>query len=261
MGMDLQQLVVAGLHEQQAKAYALLLELGEIKPSVAATKLKTTRTNTYKVLDKLVEMGLANKQKTGSTFVYTPNNPLALTKLSADLRAEAAARENAVNAAMNSLLQKFYEHAKQPSVEVLSGREAVANAYRKQIILGEELYFVHTYADVPTMGFDTMHELRTRPAYLGMKRHGIMSAPKDGGTINHESHKRSNLDVTWAEEGGYDAPVEWSVTKSSLLIILFGNEPHAILITNPLVAGAFMQIWQLLSSLLRQQPTHKKIAR
>lgn len=76
--------------------------------------------------------------------------------------------------------------------------------------------------------------------------------------INRDSHKRSNLEITWVDDTQYNAPVEWSVTESSLLIVLYATEPHAILITDKIVAGAFMQLWQMLSTLLCQQPTHQK---
>lgn len=257
--MDFEQLVTAGLSEQQAKAYALLLEYGEIKPAIAAKKLGLSRTNAYKVYDKLVELELANKQETKKLFVYHPNNPLALTHIAANFRAEAVARENAVNNILNNLLDKFYEHVKQPIVEVVSGRQAVADAYHRQIGLNEEIYFIHSRSDVSLMGFDTMHEVRTAPARRGVNRHAIMGDPGHKN-VNYESHKRSNLDITWAEKDSYDMPVEWSVTKSSLLIVLFGSEPHAITIMNPLIAGSFFQLWCMMDRLLRQQKTHKELA-
>lgn len=258
--MDFEQLVTAGLTEQQAKAYALLLERGEVKPTAAAKELGLSRTNAYKVYDRLVELELANKQEIKKLFVYRPNNPLALTNIAANFRAEAVARENAVNNVLNNLLDKFYEHVKQPIVEVGSGRQAVADAYRRQIGLNEEIFFIHSRSDVSLMGFDTMHEIRTSPARRGVNRHAIMGDPGHE-KINYESHKRSNLDITWAEKGCYDMPVEWSVTKSSLLIVLFGSEPHAITIMNPLVAGSFLQLWHMMDSLLRQQKTHKHLAK
>lgn len=258
-GMDLQSLTAIGLTAPQAEAYALLIELGEVKPPDAAKRLKITRTNAYKLLDKLVELKLATKNERQKVFVYTPTNPLALAGLTAQYRAEAVAREEAVNSVMHDLLAKYHQHADQPSVTVSTGRQAVADAYRTQVNLHENIYFIHTKADVASMGFDTMHELRTTPARHGNKRYGILPVDFETHKPNYEPHRRSNLDVTWADLADYDAPVEWSVTKSSLLIVLYATEPHAILIADPVVAGAFMQLWQLLNTLLQQQPLHQKL--
>jgi predicted transcriptional regulator len=257
--MDKDTLIAVGLTSAQAAAYALLIERGEVKPPMAATHLKTTRTNAYKLLDKLVELGLAQKNESGKKLIYSPANPLALTSLSAQYRAEAVAREEVVNSIMHDLLAKYYEHTDKPHLEVATGQKAVAAAYRKQLNLREDIFFIHTKADVPIMGFDTMHEIRVAPSQHGLKRNGILGAP-DKGPINYENHKRSNLDITWIDRKSYDAPVEWSVTPSSLLIVLYATEPHAILIADKVVAGAFLQLFTLLSSLLRHQPTHQKFA-
>ncbi len=256
--MNTDKLIAVGLSPIQAAAYALLIEHGEVKPADAAKELKTTRTNAYKVFDKLVELKLASKHEKGKLFVYTPANPLALASLTAQYRAEAAAREEAVNNVMHDLLAKFYKHSDRPNVEVATGRKEVAAAYRKQLNLREDIYFIHTGADVPMMGFDVMHEIRVTPSRHGNTRKGILSAP-DKGPINYAQHKRSNLDITWAAKDEYTAPVEWSVTESSLLIVLYATEPHAILIVDPVVASAFLQLFRLLTTLLQQRPTHQKL--
>jgi hypothetical protein len=245
--MDIESLQAVGLTAQQAEVYALLIEHGELKPTVVATKLQLSRTNAYKILDKLVELKLVKKAEQGKTLAYSPANPLALADLTSQYRAEATAREEAASTIMQTMLQKFYQHTDAPDAETAVGQKAVADLYRKQIALREELYFIRTTADIPSMGFDVMHELRVAPGQHGVKRNGILSVPENGIT-NPKQHERSNLDVIWLERGRYTAAVEWSATDSSLLIVMYGQEPQAILITNPLVGGAFMQLWQLISS-------------
>lgn len=257
--METSSLEAIGLTHSQAAAYALLIEKGGVKPPELAMHLKVTRTNSYKLLDKLVELGLASKEESGKKIQYKPANPLAIASLTASYRAEATFREEAANKIMHDLLAKYYEHSDRPSVKVVTGRKAVADTYRKQINLNEDIYFIHTKADIPLMGFDVMHEIRVAPERLGRERHGILAAPSKG-PVNMENHKRSKLDVTWVDNEAYTSPVEWSVTKSSLLIVLYATEPHAVLIIDPVIAAAFLQLWQLLHSLLRLQPTHQRLA-
>lgn len=260
--MDAQALIAIGLTPMQAEAYVLLIEHGTIKPPDAATLLKTTRTNAYKVLDKLVELQLATKvpNDKGKKNLYAATNPLSLTTLTRQYRAEATAREEAVSNIMHELLAKYHTHADKPQATVVTGRKEVAEAYRKQLSLNENIFFVHTRADIPMMGFDTMHQIRVTPARNGKKRQAIMTAKgKDHGPINYEQHRRSNLEITWALDADYNAPVEWSVTESSLLIVLYATEPHAIFIADKVVAGAFLQLWKLLSSLLQKQPLHQAL--
>lgn len=257
--MELTSLTAIGLTPLQAETYALLIEQGEIKPPEAAKRLKTTRSNAYKVLDKLVSMKLAIKIEQGKKVAYAASNPMAIGALTSRFRAEATAREEAANKIMHELLAKYHTHADKPGVTVVTGRKKVAEAYRQQINLREDIYFIRTKADIPAMGFNVMHDIRVTPARHGKQRCAIMTAPDEKGPINYDQHKRSNLEITWADRSDYTAPVEWSVTDSSLLIVLYATEPHAILIVDSIVAGAFIQLWRMLSTLLQDQKTHKML--
>lgn len=254
--MDIDKLIAAGLSEQQASAYALLIESGGITPPEAAKRLKLSRSNAYKLLDRLVEMNLASRQDIHKKLTYTPANPTAFTDLSAKQRAEAAAREEAVSGIMQELLAKYYAHTDKPDATVYTGRSDVALAYRKQLNLNEDVYFIHTPSDVPMMGFDIMHEIRTTPVRHGNHRYGILSAPKES-PVNYPSYQRTNLKVTWVDKELYSTPVEWSATKSTLLIASYATAPQAVLIADPVIATAFIQLWQIMHSLLRPTKLHQ----
>lgn len=256
--MDITNLTAIGLSRPQAQAYVAIIEHGDIKPPELAGQLGITRTNAYKLLDKLEELGLVRKLDEGK-IVYQANNPVALSSLTAQYRAEATAREEAAKNVMHDLLARYHAHTDRPESSVFTGRSQVAEAYRRQLNLLEEVYFIHTRSDTTAMGFDAMHEIRTTPARSGLQRHAIMTAAQnDDRPTNWAAHARSNLnDIRWAANSDYTAPVEWSVTASSLLIVTHADEPHAVLIIDPVIAGAFLQIWQLLGALLEQQPSHR----
>jgi predicted transcriptional regulator len=253
--MSPEKLITVGLNEQQATAYALLIESGELNPPIAAKKLDLTRSNAYKVLDRLVELGLASKSEKNKKFTYLPTNPTALAKLAAEQRNIATAREAAVQQVIAELITKYREHTDQPDVKVVTGRQAVADAYRLQIRQKSPIYFLKSTADIATMGFETMQNIRTEPERHNIKRHGITP---DKST---KSGSDSKLGRTWIRGEDYTAPVEWSVAGESLLIVLFGSEPHAITIENPLIAEAFRQIWRVLQQCLTAMPYYGKMPR
>jgi predicted transcriptional regulator len=259
--MDLQQqLIATGLNQIQAAGYLLLIERGQISPPEAAKELKTTRTNAYKLFDRLCEVGIARRLEQNKKIIYEPNNPMALSNLAAEQRNIAALREDAVKEVMNSLLAQYYAHSEQPSISVVTGKEQVADAYRAQIQQLEPIYFIRSRSDIPVMGFDTLHELRTMPARHDVSRHGI-TPDLSTGTTSSGGDSRSNLKRTWVRQEDYDAPVEWSVSGSTLLIVLFGTEPHAITVSNPLIADAFKQLWVLLNGCLQAMPYYADLPR
>lgn len=245
--MDISQLKATGLSSKEAAAYGLLLDKGSIAPPDAAKALHTSRTNTYKLFDKLVEYGLAKKIDKSKKIHYQINNPIALNDYVYAYRAEAVSREEAVNSLMKDLVSKYNKHSPASTVDTMDSKDAVVAGFKKQLSLKEDIHFIHTRSDVASMGWDTMHTIRTEPARHDLQRYGIMSWPKDKTSpINDESHKRSNLAVTRIEQGLYTEPVEWSVTKSSLLIIVYGKNIHGIFIQDSAVSAAFLQLWQII---------------
>ena len=258
--MNKQQLITAGLQPLQADAYRLLLEHGALLPTDAAHELKLTRSNAYKVLDRLVELGLANKTKLDKKLTYQPSNPLALTHLLSEARNQITAQEEAVKLLMEELLQRYYENTEQPTAHTATGRKAVADAYKQQIALRQPVYFIRSQSDIPSMGFDIIHDIRVAPAHYGQERFGITPDVLHGPT-NPSGDARSKLTRTWVKREDYTAPVEWSVSGSVLLIVLFGQEPHAITVTSPIVAEAFRQLWHILDSTLRAMPYYASLPR
>jgi predicted transcriptional regulator len=256
----LEDLIATGLTQHQAAAYALLLEHGALTPPALAKQLKLTRTNAYKLLETMEDLGIATRSEEHNKIIYEPGNPMALSNLVAEQRNIASAREDAVKQALNSLLTKFHKHSEEPDVSVVSGHDAVVAAYRRQIHEQQEIFFIRSRADIATMGFEAMHVVRTEPARHGQKRHGI-TPDLSTGTTQSKGDARSSLERTWVRQEDYTAPVEWSVSGSSLLIIMFGAVPHAVTIQSPIIANAFEQLWKLLDTCLRSMPYYKTLPR
>ncbi len=254
-------MITAGLQPLQADAYALLLENGSLLPTEAAARLKLTRSNAYKILDRLAELGLADKKKLGKKLTYQPSNPLALAHLVSEERNRITAQEEAVKMLMESLLERYYEKTEQPTVQAVTGREAVVAAFRQQINLRQPVYFVRSQADISSLGFDTMHDIRIGPAHYGQKRFGITPDIASGPMSSPAGNSRSQLTRTWVKHEDYTAPVEWSVSGSILLIVLFGSEPHAITIVNPIIADAFRQLWRIMDNCLHAMPYYSTLPR
>lgn len=253
--MDTDKLIATGLNEHQALAYALLIEKGEITPPAAAKSLNLSRTNTYKVLDRLIEIGLATRVKRSNALVYMPTNPSSLSHLAAESRNTATKREQAVREVMSELIAKYRGHTDQPNITAVTGRAAVAEAYRNQITQSEDIHFLRSTSDIPTMGFDAMSTIRSEPERHGVKRYGITP---DKST---QPSKESALTRTWMRGEDYTAPVEWSVSGENLLIVVFGDEPHAITIESPIVADSFKQLWRILNTCLQAMPYYSQLPR
>lgn len=254
------KLIATGLNELQSKAYVLLLDAGELSPPNAARKLNISRTNAYKLFERLEEIGIAKKSKSKGVTSYEPNNPLALSSLVSEQRNIASQREDAVRDVLDDLTKRFEQKSHVSRVVVRRGKRAVIEAYKEQMLERKDLYFIRSRSDIPTIGFDEMHDIRVTPGRHGQKRHGI-TPDLAAGTQISQGDSRSNLTRTWVKEEDYTSPVEWSASGSSLLIVVFGSQPYAISIQDKVVTEAFLELFKLLDNLLRSMPYYPNLPR
>lgn len=246
-----------GLSDHQITAYEYLLENGPTPPPKLASKLHLTRTNAYKVLDQLVEIGLITRSETNKKYIYKAEDPIALTSLVAEERNRVIELEKNIKNSVKALRQTYHKTATSSEVQIYNGDAAVKALYEHQAKLAQPIYFVKTRSDIPFMGFETMDYIRRLPAKIGTRRFGIVpdvpEAPK-----NMEVDAPTNLKRTWIDDTAYTAPVEWTVSGDELMIISFSDNISGIRIKNPVVADAFRQLWCVMDDGLKLSPDYKK---
>lgn len=251
-------LIKAGLTDLQARIYLYLLSKGSASPPRMSKALKITRTNTYKVLDRLVDLGLVSKVEINKKLVYKAEDPAALSALVAEERNKVLALEHSVKEALSDLRRQFKKINTQGDVKLLKGKQNVAASFEQQVQLNQPVYFLKARVDSPVMGFETMHHIRMLTRGKNQPRHGITQDTSDASK-NAELDKRSNLMRTWIKAEDYTAPVEWSVSGDELNIVVYDSEPYVIQIKDSLVSDGFLQVWKLLDSKLRSDPDYKSM--
>lgn len=247
-----------GLTDLQAKTYLWLLENGASTPPRLVKALGITRTNAYKVLDGLVELGLVSKNEVEKKLTYFPEDPVVLSNLAAEERNRVIALEENTNQAVFNLRRKFRQSAGGAVIKTHKGKAAVKAAYEHQAKLKQPMYFIRSRADIPVMGFEAMDYIRRLGKTFGFNRYGITPDSIDG-PANPKVDKASNLTRTWMPDQDYTSPVEWSVSDGELNIIIFDKEPLAIQIKNQLIADSFLQVWKLLNKNLKANPQYKNL--
>jgi predicted transcriptional regulator len=254
-----QALISAGLTPQQARAYLYIIDNFPSSPATIAAYLRLSRTNAYKLADKLVEMGLVNKEIINKKVAYIPNDPVALSGLVAEARNKMVALEKATKEAMRIIQSR--KSAKDPTeAKVYQGRLALIELYKEQADRGAEVRSIHTRADIPIMGFTTMNQIRHLWSGKKGQRYGF--TPDAPGAVNNPAlDTHTNLHRTWLPRDSYTAPVEWSTCEDGLILYIYASEPYAIKISDKHVADAFRQLWQIMDYTMRQSRNYKDLPR
>ncbi len=248
MNSDL--LVELGLTQSQALVYLALIEHGASTASQLSGYTGETRTNTYALLARLAELGLAEPVQGAKTVTYRAMSPIALTALAAKQREAAQQREQLLNTNLDYLLSHFHAHTEQPGIRIYQGREEIKKIYAEQLEDGEPIYLVRTPADKDFYDFDYMHTLRNKARRAGIPRHMLTPDSPESPQNYQESDKRMLSKRTWLDAGDYTAPVEWDIYGDRVAIISFGQEAMGVVIDSKQIAESLRQLFTLLEETL-----------
>jgi len=244
--MDKQLLISLGLTNSQAKAYLMLVQYGALTPPEISTKINESRTNTYKVLDKLAELGLASKEDSSKKITYRPGNPTVLETLAKERRDQVLDHEQQIKLAMPKLLTFFYTYSQQPGIRFFQGKEGIKQVFDDMLRTRQDIYLIRSPADVSFYDEDYFRKFRKHRAKLGIKTYALTP---DLPQANHNP----DIDVanlffrTWLPKD-YTSSVEWNAYGDKLAIISYGEEAIAMIIDSQQIAGSF----KILHALLRR---------
>lgn len=263
--MDVHLLEDIGLSKLQAEAYqALVRGNGGIAPQIAS-EIGESRSNTYKVLDKLCDLGLATKDQNGKRVRYSPASPVALEQFLQKQSNALSLRERKLKASMPDMLNYFFTHSEQPGIRFFRGEQGLLDMYMDQIRTGQTVYFIRGQGDIHYLSGDKAHHMRNLFPAHGIERYCVIadvdpipSAPDDRMPVQ-ESDQTMKLHRTWITEEDYDEPVEWVAYGDKVAIMSFGKEAMGIVIDSPQIAQSFRKLYKLLDGAIRARPDYKDL--
>lgn len=247
--MRLTHLRAAGLSDEEAKLYSLLLEGG---PQTAGSLLKDAglkRGTLYQVLRGLEAKDLvAESRKTGK-ILFSPASPDVLLDRARASKESAARAEAELADALPGLKTTFLAATQKPIFRFYEGLEGLKAVYEQHLTSGQDVWFLRTNqadANFRFLGKWWAHFLRRRAA-KGIVAHGLMT---DDPNANHDL-KIDAIDHvvrTWMRIEDYTAPIEIDVFGDIVAIISFGKEIFGLTMENAAIALSFREMFKLMKA-------------
>lgn len=242
--MDIELVQKAGLTKSQASVYLTLVQNGSLTPAEISEKTGETRTNVYAILNKLEKLNLVRNvgQKTAR---YQAENPANLEVLAEKRRKIITKHEQELKGGISTLLDTFYAHNEAPGSRTLTGREGISEVHRDVINTGETVYLIRTPYDSKYDDLIDIH--REQRVARGIETIALTPATKHAkqyaidGTDEKYLFKR-----TMMPEDAYRSPVEIMIYGKKVALISYGETEIVTIITSPLIATAFKEIFLML---------------
>ncbi len=240
--MDDALLCKIGLSKAQALAYRALVTRKGLRPVQVAKLIGETRSNTYALLDKLVDLGIAYREDIDKKLTYFPESPQKLESLISARIAEEQATLERLKRKMPEMLTVYNADRHKPKITIETGKKAVIEAHREHAQQAKELIFIHSRRDIGFMSAPLLRELRWNYDHNKVKR---LAFSEFSTLVNPEIDKVARLSRVWMPEHSYNSPVEWSVNGDQVLISVYSDEGYAIKIDNPTIAQSLRQFLKI----------------
>jgi sugar-specific transcriptional regulator TrmB len=242
--MDIHLLEDIGLTKTQALAYEALIKKGASNAPSIAEAIGESRSNTYKLLDKLCELGLATKDTASPKVSYFPTSPAALERLVELKSMQAQQQEFKLKAAMPNMLDFFFTHSELPSIRYFQGEDGIQQIFGDMLKTGKTIYLLRSPADVSFYNENFFATFRKKRAALGIKTYAL--TPNIPSAVHDIELDRKNLfHRTWISPSDYTGNVEWDIYGNKVALISYGEEAMGMIIESKQIAESFRQVFQL----------------
>ncbi len=242
--VDIEIIQKAGLTKPQAAVYLTLMETGAMTPAEIAEATGETRTNVYALLGKLEKMNLVRSMGERPAR-YQAENPANLEVLAERRRKIITKHEQELKGGMSALLDLFYAHNEAPGSRTLTGREGIKEVHRDVIKTGETVHLIRTPFDSKYKDLIKLH--REQRASKGIRTIALTPATEHAKKYaTDETDEKYLLERTMIPLDAYQSPVEILIYGKKVTLISYGEEEIATVITSPLIAAAFREIFFML---------------
>jgi sugar-specific transcriptional regulator TrmB len=237
-------LTAAGLSATEARCYEQLLTKTDWQPADLAQTVGEARTNVYKVLDRLVALGLAEKFDRAKKIHYRAGNPQLLLEMAQAKRQAMLEHETALQEQVGHLTKQYFMVADQPGVRFYQGKERIQAVFEDMLATKQDIYLIRSPYDDRFYDEAFFDSFKKRRASLGINTHII--SPDIPSSVHDPIHDRlHNMFRAWVPADAYTAPVEWDIYSDKVAIISYGQEAFATVLESPQIAESLRQLFKL----------------
>ncbi len=239
--MDTTVLRKAGLTDSQARGYVALIENGRLTAAELAEKIGESRTNSYAIADRLVELGLALKLD-GRKTAYQAENPAKLNQLLVAKQRELKAAANELAGILPALLSTYRLVSDKPGVLHLEGIDSLRLVYDDIIKTGQTVHIFSSAYDREDADIASMIDRQIdRQRKAGIKAKALLPQKVYASFANSQDEL---FEARPASFSSLEAQI--LLYGSNIAITTFKTGVVTTIITSPPAAQTFMQIFAAL---------------
>lgn len=242
-----QSLTQAGLTEEMAKIYEILIKQGPQTAGKLAKKAELKRGLTYKTLERLLEKQLVEKsEEDAKVAVFTASHPLKLQDLVEARQNRAKNAMLAVDNVLPGLVSDFNLLINKPGVIFYEGDSGIRKVIFDSLNTKEEIY---QYIDNETANkiFPAINtEYTKKRKELGIKKK-MITIDSEFIKKNKESYDRSITNIHLIDGQKFPFSTAMQIYDNKVSYITMAKDKKiGIIIDDPYIAGMHKKIFEFM---------------
>ena len=249
--MDLRLLESIGLTQGEAKVYLALLKLGETKTGPLAKEAQVSSSKVYKILDRLINKGLAGQITKGKIQYFSSIEPKRLAEF-IDKKEEEIEKERTIINDILPELELIRNSSKKPNATIYEGFKAITNFFKNILdeLKKDDVYYVigENYGDVKGLRefFYNYHSQRAKKGIIVK----MLANYNVKGNLEKTTHKKAY--IRYLPEL-FASKMQITFYKDKAFIHLVTKNPSGFLIYNEEIVKSFKSYFETLWKIGKQQ--------
>ena len=248
--MDTQILEQIGLERAEIKAYLALIESGLTTTGLLVKKSGIPSSRIYLILQQLVEKGLVSYTIVRNTKYFKAQDPKRLYEFIDSQKKLLSEKENELSKIISDLKQKQLIaeklEKKEQKVQTFEGISGIKTALENVLNIlkkGDEFIVFGS----PRIGSEKLHgffnDFHKRRANKGIKYKIIYNS--DAKEFGEERKMYKLTEVRFLPKGMNTPSVSW-IFKDYIALVVFSDEPVAMVIKNKQMVDSFMTYFKFM---------------
>lgn len=225
------ELQLIGLTKTETKIYISLLKIGKAQAGIISRKTGIHRRTVYDSLERLIEKGLVSYIRENENRFYIAEDPVRIREIINQQKDE-------IEKVLPDLKIIFNENKQKSETKFYKGKDGIRTVFEDQIEEGKPVFIISTPDYAKEILKYYIPHYTARRIKKQLKLNIIYAGKKKDSEI-------PNGEVRYLPET-YASPVSTNIYADKIAIIVWSNDPVAILIKDKDVAKSYKNYFDLL---------------
>ena len=250
-------LVKAGLNNEQAKVYEILIKNGPMPARKASLLSGIKRQMCYKLLDQLIDLGLIEKIN-NRINIFKPTHPEKITDLLVNRQNEFRLAEQSLKGIMGNLISDYNLYSGKPNVRFYEGVSGVQILYDDIILENKNIKLMRSPFDNDRKDLDKLVQKQlARQIEHQIHTKALTPLMHDSIETTIKSDKSNLVDRRIIPKEEFEIPAQVIIYGDKVALTSYGEYLVTTIIQNRDIRDTFDMIFEYIWQ--KSQSEHEKI--